>query len=172
MSFLEQETPVFKKKPLIPTPINTDIPVFDDVIPPNPYQGLAAFGEEDADFFFGQENFINKLVEVTQNQPLVGIIGPSGSGKSSVVFAGLIPKLRKQGNWLIEVFRPGKEPFLPLAFALVRQLEPEAGETHKMREAMGLASDFQQGRITVQQVISRILERNPGKQLLLVADQL
>jgi WD40 repeat protein len=172
ISFLEQETPVFKKKPLIPTPINTDIPVFEDVIPPNPYQGLAAFEEEDADFFFGQENFINKLVEVTQNQPLVGIIGPSGSGKSSVVFAGLIPKLRQQGNWLIEVFRPGKEPFLPLASALVRQLEPEAGETQFLRESVGLASDFQQGRITVQQVISRILERNPGKRLLLVADQL
>uniref|UniRef100_UPI000563F62C nSTAND1 domain-containing NTPase n=1 Tax=Planktothrix agardhii TaxID=1160 RepID=UPI000563F62C len=172
MSFLEQETPVFKKKPLIPTLINIDIHVFDDVIPPNPYQGLAAFGEEDADFFFGQENFINKLVEVTQNQPLVGIIGPSGSGKSSVVFAGLIPNLRKQGNWLIEVFRPGKEPFLPLASALVRQLEPEAGETQFLRESVGLASDFQQGRITVQQVISRILERNPGKRLLLVADQL
>ncbi|MGL6139345.1 MAG: CHAT domain-containing protein, partial [Planktothrix sp.] len=104
ISFLEQETPVFKKKPLIPTAINTNIHVFEDVIPPNPYQGLAAFEEEDADFFFGQENFINKLVEVTQNQPLVGIIGPSGSGKSSVVFAGLIPKLRQQGNWLIEVF--------------------------------------------------------------------
>lgn len=74
ISFVAQETPVFKKKPLIPTLINTDIPVFDDVIPPNPYQGLAAFEEEDADFFFGQENFINKLVEVTQNQPLVGII--------------------------------------------------------------------------------------------------
>ncbi|MCF3605449.1 CHAT domain-containing protein [Planktothrix agardhii 1033] len=172
MSFFEQETPVFKKKPLIPTLINTDIPVFDDVIPPNPYQGLAAFGEEDADFFFGQENFINKLVEVTQNQPLVGIIGPSGSGKSSVVFAGLIPNLRKQGNWLIEVFRPGKEPFLSLASALVKQLEPEAGETQFLRESVGLASDFQQGRITVKQVISRILERNPGKQLLLVADQL
>jgi WD40 repeat protein len=172
MSFLEQETPVFKKKPLIPTLINIDIPVFDDVIPPNPYQGLAAFEEEDADFFFGQEKFINKLVEVTQNQPLVGIIGPSGSGKSSVVFAGLIPNLRKQGNWLIEVFRPGKEPFLALACALVRQLEPQAGETQFLRESVGLASDFQQGRITVQQVISRILERNPGKQLLLVADQL
>lgn len=54
----------------------------------------------------------------------------------------------------------------------MRQLEPEAGETQFLRESVGLASDFQQGRITVQQVISRILERNPGKQLLLVADQL
>ncbi|MFZ1027001.1 MAG: CHAT domain-containing protein [Limnoraphis robusta] len=175
MSFLEHETPVLKKKPLIDSEIdseeNPDLTAFKDFIPPNPYQGLAAFGEEDADFFFGQENFVHKLVESTNQQPLVGVIGPSGSGKSSVVFAGLIPKLRQEGNWLIEIFKPGKDPFLPLAFALVRQLEPEAGETHKMREAMGLASDFQQGRITVQQVISQILERNPGKRLLLVADQ-
>ncbi|WP_413168040.1 CHAT domain-containing protein [Capilliphycus salinus ALCB114379] len=175
MSFLEHETPVFKKKPSRDSEIdseeNPDLTAFKDFIPPNPYQGLAAFGEEDADFFFGQENFVDKLVEATNQQPLVGVIGPSGSGKSSVVFAGLIPKLRKEGNWLIEIFKPGKDPFLPLAFALVRQLEPEAGETHKMREAMGLASDFQRGRITVQQVISQILERNPGKRLLLVADQ-
>ncbi len=176
MSFLENETPVFKKKPLIPpknsAEIETDITNLDEIIPPNPYQGLSAFGEEDADFFFGQENFVNQLVEVTEKQPLVGVIGPSGSGKSSVVFAGLIPKLRKQGNWLIEIFKPGKEPFLPLAFALERLLEPEAGETQKMREAMGLASDFQQGRITVKQIIEQILERHPGKKLLLVADQL
>jgi WD40 repeat protein len=176
MSFLEHETPVLKKKPLIDSEIdsedNPDLTAFKDFIPPNPYQGLAAFGEEDADFFFGQENFVDKLVEATNQQPLVGVIGPSGSGKSSVVFAGLIPKLRQEGNWLIEIFKPGKDPFLPLAFALVRQLEPEAGETHKMREAMGLASDFQQGRITVKQVIDQILERNPGKRLLLVADQL
>ena len=114
---------------------------------------------------------MNNLAEVTHKQPLVAVVGPSGSGKSSVVFAGLIPQLRKEGNWLIEIFRPGKEPFLPLAFALVRQLEPEAGETQQLREAVGLAGDMQQGRITLQQVVSRILERNSGKRLLLVADQ-
>ncbi|MEG3928389.1 nSTAND1 domain-containing NTPase [Microcoleus sp. T3_D1] len=171
MSFLEHETPVFKKKNLIDAPIDDGIIAFEDVIPPNPYQGLSAFKEEDADFFFGQEKFVNKLVEVTQTQPLVAVVGPSGSGKSSVVYAGLIPKLRKEGNWLIESFRPGKEPFLPLASALVRQLEPEAGETQQLREAVGLAGDLQNGRITLQQVVSRILERNQGKRLLLVADQ-
>ncbi|MEG4534844.1 nSTAND1 domain-containing NTPase [Microcoleus sp. D2_18a_D3] len=171
MSFLEHETPVFKKKNLIDAPIDDGIIAFEDVIPPNPYQGLSAFKEEDADFFFGQEKFVNNSVEVTHKQPLVAVVGPSGSGKSSVVYAGLIPKLRKEGNWLIESFRPGKEPFLPLASALVRQLEPEAGETQKLREAVGLADDLQNGRITLQQVVSRILERNPGKRLLLVADQ-
>ncbi|MEG4797561.1 CHAT domain-containing protein, partial [Microcoleus sp. LAD1_D1] len=171
-SFLEHETPVFfKRKKLTDAGLDEILINFEDVIPPNPYQGLSAFSEEDANFFFGQENFVNKLVEVTQTQPLVAVVGPSGSGKSSVVYAGLIPKLRKEGHWLIESFRPGKEPFLPLASALVRQLEPEAGETQKLREAVGLAGDLQNGRITLQQVVSRILDRNPGKRLLLVADQ-
>ncbi|MEG4101255.1 nSTAND1 domain-containing NTPase, partial [Microcoleus sp. Pol17_C1] len=171
MSFREHETPVFKKKNLIDSPIAQGVIAVEDVIPPNPYQGLSAFGEEDADFFFGQEKFVSNLVEVTHKQPLVAVVGPSGSGKSSVVYAGLIPQLGKEGNWLIESFRPGKEPFVQLAFALVRQLEPEAGETQQLRSAVGLASDMQQGKITLLQVISRILERNPGKRLLLVADQ-
>ena len=171
MSFRENEIPVLKTKKLPNSAIDDIVINFEEVIPPNPYQGLAAFGEEDADFFFGQEKFVNNLAEVTHKQPLVAVVGPSGSGKSSVVYAGLIPKLRKEENWLIESFRPGKEPFLPLASALVRQLEPEAGETQQLREAVGLAGDFQNGRITLQQVVSRILDRNPGKRLLLVADQ-
>jgi WD40 repeat protein len=171
MSFREHETPIFNKRNIINAPIDDVLISFEDVIPPNPYQGLSAFGEEDADFFFGQEKFVNNLVEVTHKQPLVAVVGPSGSGKSSVVYAGLIPKLRKEGNWLIESFRPGKEPFEPLAFALVRQLEPEAGETKQLRETMGLAGDLRNGRITLPQVVARILERNPGKRLLLVADQ-
>jgi WD40 repeat protein len=172
MSFLEHETPIFKKRRnIVNAPIDDVSISFEDVIPPNPYQGLSAFGEEDADFFFGQEKFVNNLVEVTHKQPLVAVVGPSGSGKSSVVYAGLIPKLRKEGNWLIESFRPGKEPFEPLAFALVRQLEPEAGETQQLRETMGLAGDLRNCRITLPQVVARILERNPGKRLLLVADQ-
>jgi len=171
MSFRENEIPVLKTKKL-PNSTIDDIAInFEEVIPPNPYQGLAAFGEEDADFFFGQEKFVNNLAEVTHKQPLVAVVGPSGSGKSSVIFAGLIPKLRKEGNWLIEIFRPGKQPFVPLASALMRQLEPQAGETQQLREAVGLAGDLQQGRITLPQVVSRILERNSGKRLLLVADQ-
>ncbi len=167
MNFLEHETPVLKKKKLIDSAID-DIPInFEDVIPPNPYQGLSAFGEEDADFFFGQEKFVNNLVEVTHKQPLVAVVGPSGSGKSSVVFAGLIPQLRKEGNWLIEILRPGNEPFKKLVFALVQQLQPSASEIQKL----GLESDMLQGRITFQQVMSRILANNPGKRLLLVVDQ-
>ncbi|MBW4446485.1 MAG: CHAT domain-containing protein [Spirirestis rafaelensis WJT71-NPBG6] len=167
MGFLEHQTPVLKKNEL--TDVSTTFET--DVIPPNPYQGLSAFGEEDAAFFFGRETFVNELVQTTRKQPLVGVVGPSGSGKSSIVFAGLIPQLRSEGNWLISSFRPGNQPFYQLACALVRLLEPELSETGLLREAAGLAGDMQSSRITLQQVAYSIKERNGGKRLLLVADQ-
>jgi signal transduction histidine kinase/energy-coupling factor transporter ATP-binding protein EcfA2 len=167
MGFMEHQTPVLKKNEL--TDVSTTFET--DVIPPNPYQGLSAFGEEDAAFFFGRETFVNELVQTTRKQPLVGVVGPSGSGKSSIVFAGLIPQLRSEGNWLISSFRPGNQPFYQLACALVRLLEPELSETGLLREAAGLAGDMQSGRISLQQVAYSIKERNGGKRLLLVADQ-
>jgi serine/threonine-protein kinase len=63
-------------------------------IPPCPYRGLFAFQEKDAPFFFGREAFVGQLLEAVQRQTLVAVLGPSGSGKSSVVFAGLLPRLR------------------------------------------------------------------------------
>ncbi|MBD2296367.1 CHAT domain-containing protein [Anabaena sphaerica FACHB-251] len=87
-------------------------------LPDCPYQGLSAFHQENADFFFGREKFIAKLAEAVNSHPLVPIIGASGSGKSSVVFAGLLPHLQAAGNIEIVSFRPGKNPFDALAIAL------------------------------------------------------
>ncbi|BAZ08590.1 WD-repeat protein [Calothrix sp. NIES-4071] len=166
ISFLSQQIPVLRKKRSI-IPIASQI----EIIPPNPYQGLSAFAEEDAAFFFGREILVNSLVQATHKEPLVAVIGPSGSGKSSVVFAGLIPQLRDEGSWLIESFRPGNQPFYQLASALVRQLEPEISETEKLRLVPGLAADIQEGKVTLQQVASRIIEHNSDKRLLLFIDQ-
>jgi WD40 repeat protein/energy-coupling factor transporter ATP-binding protein EcfA2 len=90
-------------------------------MPPCPYRGLFAFREEDAHLFFGREQFTEELVAAVKKKPLVAIVGPSGSGKSSVVFAGLIPSLRMrmQAQTLIIVsFRPGNNPFEALSAAL------------------------------------------------------
>jgi serine/threonine protein kinase len=63
--------------------------------PPSPYRGLSAFREEDAAYFFGREAFTEQLLTAVPEQALVAVIGPSGSGKSSVVFAGLVAQLRQ-----------------------------------------------------------------------------
>ena len=60
-----------------------------------PYRGLEVFREEDASFFFGREAFVAALCSAVASRPLVAVVGRSGSGKSSVVRAGLVPALRR-----------------------------------------------------------------------------
>ena len=71
-----------------------------------PYRGLSAFREQDAPLFFGREAFSQILAAQVQQEGLVAVVGPSGSGKSSVVFAGLVPLVRRRGTWLIVDLRP------------------------------------------------------------------
>jgi hypothetical protein len=85
-----------------------------------PYRGLEPFREEDAAFFCGRDDAIRELVAHVQEHPLVAVVGPSGSGKSSLVFAGLLPALRKDGRtkmWDVVTLRPGKRPLHALAEA-------------------------------------------------------
>src|SRR5205823_15055591 len=82
-------------------------PLSRQAIPLCPYRGLFAFREQDAPYFFGRETFTQSLLEAVRRMPLVAVVGPSGSGKSSVVFAGLLPRLRQEAGWIIVCFRPG-----------------------------------------------------------------
>jgi hypothetical protein len=61
-----------------------------------PYRGLRLFREEDAAFFCGREAFTDSLEQVVSRRSMVGVVGASGSGKSSVARAGLLPRLRRQ----------------------------------------------------------------------------
>jgi WD40 repeat protein len=136
-----------------------------------PYRGLFAFREEDARFFFGREIFTQKLVDTVQKQSFITLIGASGSGKSSVVFAGLIPNLRQQSNWLIESFRPKTHPIDELTAVIVRLREPEKGKTEQDIEAGKLARGLRSQQVAAHTVLSRILSENDNKRLLLVVDQ-
>ncbi|WHT23191.1 trypsin-like peptidase domain-containing protein [Crossiella sp. CA-258035] len=82
--------------------------------PPNPYRGLAAFTEADAAVFHGRADDLARLVAAVREHPVVTVAGASGSGKSSLVHAGLIPVLRQQGVRVV-AFRAGAEPELPAA---------------------------------------------------------
>jgi len=137
-----------------------------------PYRGLLVFQEQDKNYFFGRESFVESLFQAAHKQPLVPVIGASGSGKSSVVFAGLIPRLRAEGCWLIESFRPQNQPFYNLASVLVRLLKPDLDEIQQPSRAAKLLADLVQGKLKLPQVLASILDRYPGKRLLLVVDQL
>ena len=88
-----------------------------------PYKGLEAFEEADAAYFFGREQLVGELAARTVGFGLLGVVGPSGSGKSSVVLAGLIPSLRAgllpgSERWDHAVLRPGEHPNQALDDAL------------------------------------------------------
>jgi basic membrane lipoprotein Med (substrate-binding protein (PBP1-ABC) superfamily)/DNA-binding SARP family transcriptional activator len=90
----------------------------------NPYKGLRAFDEEDAEDFFGREELVERLVaSLADGARLVTVVGPSGCGKSSVVNAGLIPAIRGGAvngseGWAIARMMPGAHPLEALRVAL------------------------------------------------------
>ncbi|HEX2620401.1 MAG TPA: SUMF1/EgtB/PvdO family nonheme iron enzyme [Phototrophicaceae bacterium] len=98
-------------------------------VPRNPYKGLNPFREQDRSDFFGREKFVDTLLRAldtaTTGDHLLAIVGPSGSGKSSVVMAGILPKLRSGSlsgsqNWIyLDSIVPGKDPLeaLQMTFA-------------------------------------------------------
>jgi hypothetical protein len=92
--------------------------------PQCPYRGLETFGEEHAEFFFGRERDIQRLLEKLKTTRFVAVLGASGSGKSSLALAGLIPALKQGGlpqsaEWRIRVLTPGSRPLTTLAAHLI-----------------------------------------------------
>lgn len=99
-----------------------------------PYKGLAAYQPEDAHFFFGREALIDELVRRMRLRKVLIVGGPSGSGKSSLVRAGLIPALRAGAlpgseNWRIALFTPGRDPMAELYFQATQETPAGDGRT-------------------------------------------
>jgi WD40 repeat protein/DNA-binding SARP family transcriptional activator len=138
-----------------------------------PYRGLSPFQEGDARFYFGRESFVDGLERAVRSKQLVTVIvGSSGSGKSSALFAGLLPRLRGAGGYRFALFRPGGQPFYALAGALLPLLEEGLSETEYLAETRKLAECLEKGEISLGQVVERVLEKEPNsRQVLLVADQ-
>ncbi|MCE7937374.1 hypothetical protein DCC79_05805 [bacterium] len=141
-----------------------------------PYRGLAAFREVDAPFFFGREAFTELLLDAVAHGPMAGVVGPSGSGKSSVVFAGLVPRLRAAeggAGWTVLELRPGARPFHALAGTLVPWYErTDLTETDRLAETGKLAGHLRGGTIAARDVLQRIGDKHAGlDRLLLVVDQ-
>jgi len=84
-------------------------------LPDCPYPGMLPFSMEQSDQFYGRDQEIEEILQRLRLHPFLMVIGPSGSGKSSLVFAGVIPALHRNaslgaGTWHVHTFRPGSTP--------------------------------------------------------------
>lgn len=80
----------------------------------NPFMGLKSYNETDSLLFFGRDRVVDTLEEMAENHSFIVASGASGTGKSSVIKAGLLPLLRKKGWHILPVVRPGKAPMQAL----------------------------------------------------------
>jgi WD40 repeat protein/transcriptional regulator with XRE-family HTH domain len=141
-----------------------------------PYKGLNYFDEADADLFVGRETLTAKLVEQViflTSKPLLNenrflaIVGASGSGKSSLVRAGLIPSLRwneASTDWQIHILTPTAHPLESLALCLT-------SENESVTRTATLMDDFTKDPRSLQIFVERKLGSENGSHLLLVIDQ-
>ncbi len=132
---------------------------------PNPFPGLRPFEESDASLFFGRTSQITELLRHLKNHRFLAVIGVSGSGKSSLIRAGLIPRLR-QGfltgagdQWKSVVLRPGKTPIQ----ALVGVLKKSFGDESSVEDFLESGSHG----------LLDLMEQSlgPNENLLIVVDQ-
>ena len=135
-------------------PINNDDPkglekgLADDAVafqfnPENPYLGLQAFESEQATYFGGREKAVRALLDHLTENRFLAIIGASGSGKSSLVKAGLLPELQGDRipgsrDWRVEFFRVGQQadPAHALAEMLAQNHEQQADPAHALAEML------------------------------------
>jgi hypothetical protein len=138
--------------------------------PPCPYPGARPFAEKDAEFFFGRSAAGADLVARVSNGSVV-MVGPSGNGKTSLIAAGVIPRLRQLGGWVIASARIGDQPFRSLAGSIVELLDPGTDEPDRLLGVSKLAAALESGDLSLRDIGDRIRERNSAARFLLVLDQ-
>jgi serine/threonine protein kinase/dipeptidyl aminopeptidase/acylaminoacyl peptidase len=151
-------------------PVAAIPPVSLTARPRNPYKGIRAFQEADSSDFFGRAGLVtylmNRLAETDEYSRFLAVVGPSGSGKSSIVYAGLLPELRKGAlltspPYIVDML-PGVDPFAQLAAALERVASIPAAEILAM---------LQVDHHGLLRVVSRILPTDRLTELILVINQ-
>ncbi len=139
--------------------------IHEEIITTNPFPGLRPFSMEESHLFFGREGQSDEVLLKLSKNRFVGVIGPSGSGKSSFVYCGVLPILYggfladNSANWNVVVARPGHAPIDNLASALLannkeyivaddeeRKIKRTIYATMLRSSSLGLVEAIQQSR--------------------------
>lgn len=134
-----------------------------------PYLGLRAFGEDQAQYFYGRQDLVQELINSLGQQPAVAVVGASGSGKSSLVQAGVMAQLRQgkqrpgSEQWWMGMMRPGPTPLTALAQRLV-DAGTERERAYQQAQIEGLLHLGAEGLV-------QWLRSRPEPMVVLVVDQ-
>ena len=132
-----------------------------------PYLGLEPFSESDSARVFGRERAIKEMIRTLGKKRLLAIVGPSGSGKSSLVLAGLLPELQAGAlpgseHWrYVQTFVPGSEPLRALALAV---MPPHEDPTTWIQAT---SQEF----LASSNTLRNLLERTERRPVVLIVDQ-
>jgi WD40 repeat protein len=148
--------------------------VYDDVDPENiqnPFKGLEAFQQTDSHFFFGREQMIERGLKRMQETRFMAFVGASGSGKSSLVRAGLLPALRNgkiphSETWRTAIFKPGDKPLESLVTRIMPYLEEDDTRTIER-----VIQNVQDPEIAQQYFENILRDASEHSRLLIVVDQ-
>ena len=138
------------------------------VVSGNPYKGLKPFEETDEAVFFGREAFVQRLLaSLESGDQFIALVGPSGSGKSSVIQAGLVPALRQSAfpdseRWIIVNIAPGFQPIEELAVAMTQ------ANNRGSSDFLSLLKGNPEGLL---QAARQLLPANEQAELVLIVDQ-
>ncbi len=139
------------------------VPLPEKGRPSNPFPGLRPYEPHETHLFFGRDAQVDELVRRLAKHRFLAVVGTSGSGKSSLVRAGLLPALASGymaeagSRWRVALFRPGGDPIESLAGALASAFaspdtkpDPEQIETTLRRSSLGLIEAGRQTRLPVE----------------------
>lgn len=164
-------SPVREEKEVSPAEEVSAVPEeSEDLYSLSPYRGLQPFREQDAAFFFGRDRENADLWKAAQGEPLVVLVGGSGSGKSSVARAGVLPQARAAG-WAIASFRLGANPIHNLVDGLLAGRKGGFDENELRVQGAELVEQLYAGRLSLSELIGDLLETTESQRLLLLADQ-
>ncbi|MEM7385791.1 MAG: hypothetical protein AAF514_12675, partial [Verrucomicrobiota bacterium] len=145
---------------------------------PNPFPGLRPFRTEEEYLFFGREAQTRELITRLHDQRFLAVLGSSGSGKSSLVRAGLLPALfggamiEAGSHWHIALFRPGSHPITNLARALTRStLWTNLKDGVSAPDPVELETTLERSALALREVARQAGLGGPGENLLIVVDQ-